>query len=139
MKVNGVKVSEINELTENIKKYYGSLNSFSTVTGFSYGLLKDALLNLEFKPETIDEIKKHYEKHFNEKKVPFRISKEDVKKIRICIYTHFGKVRHFCKKHPDYTEVFMSNLLNNKCKLESTRYINLTLLLKKKYGLELEN
>ena len=139
MKINGVDVSEINELTENIKKYYGSLNSFSNVTGFSYGKLKNALLNLEFKQETIDEIRSKYEKHLDKENIPFRISEQDIVKIRVCIYTHFSKVRHFCQKHPDYTEVFMSNLLNNKCKLRSTRYVSLTLLLQKKYGLELEN
>lgn len=138
MKINGVDIDEINKLTDNIKTHYGSLNTFSIVTGYSYGKIKAALLNLEFTKQTYDEIQAAYTKHLNKDKVPFRISEENVNKIRICIYTNFKKVRHFCRKHPEYTEVFMSNLLNGKSKLESPRYKRLEILLINKYNLKLE-
>ena len=137
MRINGVDVKEIDELRDNIEKHFGSIHSFHKVSKYSYGKLKNTLLNLEFTKQTFEEIKEVYNEHLNVDKVPFRISSEDVDKIRICIYSNFKRVKHFCDKHPEYNTVFMSNLLNNKAKLESDRFNNLVKLLERKYNLEL--
>lgn len=135
MFINGVKIESLNELRDNIVKHFGSLSAFSQSTGYSYRLLKKALINLEFSKEDYEEIESIYIKENDPDNIPFRISKDDIESIRMAILSNFKKVTLFCKKHPEYNSVYISNIVNGKLKLKSKKYKGLVKLLKKKYGL----
>ncbi len=136
MLLNGVDVDDLNSLRENIVRHFGSLSAFSRSTGFSYRLLKRTLLNLEFSKEEIDEISSIYEEKKDPDNIPFRISEEESEKIRVCIFSNFRKVVFFCEKHSEYNSVYISNIINGKLKLRSTKYVRLVKLLEKKYDLK---
>jgi len=137
MKINGVEVEERNELISNIEKHFGSIYAFSKTSGFSYSILKRTLINLDFSKEDFDAIKASYKANYDPEKVPFRISEEDRKRIRMCILENFKNSKKFTEKHTEYDSVYLSNVINGRLKLRSNKYVNFISLLEKKYGLDL--
>jgi len=66
-----------------------------------------------------------------------RISTKDRKKIRISILSCYHSYTEFCEDYEDFDCVYISNVINGKLKLKSTKYIKLISTLTEYHNLKL--
>ncbi len=138
MKLYGVDFDEVNDLINDIKTDFGSIFGFANQSGYSYSVLKRTLIGMEFTREEFYDIKRAYYVHEAENQRSFRISDEDRAAIRMCILSNFKNMKAFTKKNKEFNSVYISNVLNGKLCLRTTKFVRLENLLIKKYKLEIK-
>jgi hypothetical protein len=120
-------------LREKIINKFNSIAVFCRLTGLPRNRVAIAL-----QPDDkglLKEIEEAYKK--TEISEHYGVIREDhVEEIRLCINKSFKKVRHFCLKHPEYNQVYVSNILNGNLTRETKKYRDLVQLLTKEYDLK---
>lgn len=140
-KINGISLGELVRLERDIKLNFGSLYVFSKKTRISYTRILRMFGKSEFTRGGFREVKTVYNFSMEDRKgddIPGRISDRARRLIRIKILTKFYNYTEFCKEHPEYDVVYITNVVRGNLKLASDKYNGLVSLLTNKYNLKLK-
>jgi len=139
-KIGGIEAKDFRFVRNQIDLHFGSISVFSKVTGMPYRKTLAMFKHQKIDKALFGRLEVALRENVERGSIPFRISNEDRKKIRICILTDCLSYTEFEQKHPEFDVVYISNITNtiNGLKLKSQKYLKLIALLKKEYGLELK-
>ncbi len=141
-RVNNVDLDDLEYLRCEIEANFGSLKIFALETGLPYRKTLDAFKRLEFNERDYEVIVSNYKSSMKSREdkddIPYRITKTERERIRMCILNKFPSYTAFCRKHKEFNVVYISNVVKGNLKLRSKKYFKLAKLLTKKYKLEVE-
>ena len=121
-------------LKKDIHRKFGSLTNFSKVSSTNYESLLRILNTNNFSGDEILGIKRKYLDFDTKDGIDGYINDSDREVVRICIAVSFKSFTAFCVENPQYDEVYLSNVINGKLKMITTKYGGLIDLLKTKYN-----
>ncbi len=122
------------KLKKDIHRKFGSLVNFSKITDTKYSDLLRILNTSEFTGEEITDVHRKYIEFDIDEGIEGFIDDSDRESVRICVAVHFKSTTAFCEEHPEYDEVYISNVVTGRLKRVTTKYGGLIDLLKRKYN-----
>lgn len=122
------------QLRKEIPEKFGSFINFSKVTKTNYGRVLRILNAPEGNTKELDELMAKFKSFNISDGIEGIIGDKDRARIRIVILTHFDHYNSFCKKHPEFDAVYITNICKGRLKRVTEKYIKLTFLLKQEYN-----
>lgn len=133
-----ISQEDLDFLKDQIKYHFRSVAAFIRASNLDYRGTLMALKYQDYSRVSYDRINNAYKKYKLDNEYPARIHPNVQQKIRLCILTNFKSYTEFCKKHKDFDVVYISNIVNNRLKLRSSKYVQLIDVLERRYGLVVE-
>jgi hypothetical protein len=122
------------QLKRDIYQKFGSLTSFSKVANINYNRLLRIINTQNFTGDEILEIQRLYMENDLSNGVDGYISDSERKAIRLSIVTHFNSYTDFCREHPYFDTVYITNIIKGNLKMSTKKYEKLINILKKDYN-----
>lgn len=124
------------KLRKNIIEKFKTIKYFCKLSGIGYSGFKMFLntnsVNEKLYQEALFKLNSIEVDH-----IEGEIKDEDRKAIRRAILNNFDSYTHFCDIHNDFNMVYISNVVKGKLLNETPKYIRLTTILKRDFGLEI--
>ena len=121
-------------LRKEITDKFRSVLSFCATTGTSYNSVM-RLINGKYNSVGVKRIRDVC-RSSKENNGGFILDK-DRRSIRMCILTHHDNYAEFCKSHPEYDNVYLSNIIKGRLVEETPKYRKFVGFLVYTYGLDI--
>lgn len=128
---------EVDKLKKDIAIKFYTVKTFCSLAKLPY---KDVINTLNLKHNDSDLYQRMVSSYMNitPNRIPGIIQDRHREEIRVCIITRYRSLSSFAKYHRGYDTLWLSNIINGKLKLESTKYRKFVIMMNRDYYMDID-